>query len=627
MWSDNETDKDFLNFGFVADIAAEMILQADGRPISMGISGNWGVGKSSMMRLLAKSLKERTDEKYLFVEFNAWLYQGYDDTRAALMEVIARAILKKAEESEGAIDGIVNQAQNLLKRVNWLRLASASATAVAALAVGLPPLGLIGEGFAVVKGLTDGKVTQQDFDATAKLAGEAKGLVKDAPATATTAPKEIHDFREELEATLKKLGVTMVVLIDDLDRCLPPTAIATLEAMRLFLFLERTAFVIAADDQMIRKSVENHFKGTQLSEDLVTNYFDKLIQVPIRVPPLGTQDVRAYLMILFIENSTLEETDRDAIRTAICKRLGETWSGKRVDRAFVQSLIKDCPEDLALQLDLADRIAPILTSSKNIAGNPRLIKRFLNTLSIRKSIARAQGVNVDEPALAKMLLFERCGSEAAYGELLSAVNESGDGKADFLNAWEAAAEKDPKAVPLEGDWNTDFVREWLTLDPPLGEYDLRGIVYVSRERMPIITAADRLSSEGANVLEALLKLTTTQSSTLGEKLKTVPSHEVGQITERLLVRARAVEQWGTPPILYTLLTVATLPGDHVQTIARFLGDLPATQITTPIVPVLADKPWAASVLRKWAQNVDVSAPVKKAIANASAKADKSKGEV
>lgn len=625
MWSDNETDKDFLNFGFVADIAAEMILQADGRPISMGISGNWGVGKSSMMKLLAKSLKERTDEKYLFVEFNAWLYQGYDDTRAALMEVIARAILKKAEENEGAIDGIVNQAQNLLKRVNWLRLASASATTVAALAVGLPPLGLIGEGFAVVKGLTDGKVTQQDFDATTKLAGEAKGLVKDAPATATTAPKEIHDFREELEATLKKLGVTMVVLIDDLDRCLPPTAIATLEAMRLFLFLERTAFVIAADDQMIRKAVENHFKGTQLSEDLVTNYFDKLIQVPIRVPPLGTQDVRAYLMILFIENSTLEEADRDAIRTAICKRLGETWSGKRVDRAFVQSLIKDCPEDLALQLDLADRIAPILTSSKNIAGNPRLIKRFLNTLSIRKAIARAQGVNVDEPALAKMLLFERCGSEAAYGELLTAVNESGDGKADFLNAWEAAAEKDPKAVPLEGDWNTDFVREWLTLDPPLGEYDLRGIVYVSRERMPIITAADRLSSEGANVLEALLKLTTTQSSTLGEKLKTVPSHEVGQITERLLVRARAVEQWGTPPILFSLLTVATLPGDHVQTIARFLGDLPSTQITTPIVPVLADKPWAVSVLSKWVQDVAVSAPVKKAIANASAKADKTKG--
>jgi len=98
MWSDNETGNDFLNFRFIADIAAEMISQADGRPLSMGVSGSWGVGKSSMMKLLAEALHERSADKFLFVEFNAWLYQGYDDTRAALMETISNAVLKKAEE-------------------------------------------------------------------------------------------------------------------------------------------------------------------------------------------------------------------------------------------------------------------------------------------------------------------------------------------------------------------------------------------------------------------------------------------------------------------------------------------------------------------------------------------------
>src|SRR5690349_1021388 len=101
MWSDNETDRDFLNFRHVADIAAEMIIQANGRPLSMGISGSWGVGKSSMMKLLAKPLRESAKGKFLFVEFNAWLYQGYDDTRAALMEIIAQAILQRAESQEG----------------------------------------------------------------------------------------------------------------------------------------------------------------------------------------------------------------------------------------------------------------------------------------------------------------------------------------------------------------------------------------------------------------------------------------------------------------------------------------------------------------------------------------------
>ncbi len=67
-----------------------MIVQANGRPLSMGVSGSWRVGKSSLIRLIKTSLDERTDQKFVFVEFNAWLYQAYDDARAALLDVIAR---------------------------------------------------------------------------------------------------------------------------------------------------------------------------------------------------------------------------------------------------------------------------------------------------------------------------------------------------------------------------------------------------------------------------------------------------------------------------------------------------------------------------------------------------------
>lgn len=368
MWSDNETDRDFLNFSYVADIAAEMIAQADGRALSMGISGSWGVGKSSLMKLLAQSLKARTDRKFLFVEFNAWLYQGYDDTRAALMEIIASKLVEQAEADKGAVGGALEKAKSLLGRVNWFRLASVSATTVASLAAGLPPVGLIGEGLHALRGLMDGRVTQSDIDAAATTGQKAiaggKDLFNEKELKAPTPPKAIHDFRDDLKDTLHELGVTLVVLIDDLDRCLPPTAIATLEAMRLFLFLDHTAFIIAADDKMIRESVRAHFKDAQFDDDLITNYFDKLIQVPIRVPPLGTQEVRAYLMMLFIENSAIKPEEKETIRAAICKRLGETWAGKRVDKSFVAGLISNYPPELLSQLDLADRIAPILTTAK-----------------------------------------------------------------------------------------------------------------------------------------------------------------------------------------------------------------------------------------------------------------------
>jgi predicted KAP-like P-loop ATPase len=624
MWSDNETDRDFLNFAFVAEIASEIIVQAQGRPLSMGISGSWGVGKSSMMKLLAKSLRDRSGERFLFVEFSAWRYQSYDDTRAALMEVIARAILEKIESEQTVADGILEKAKGLIKRVNWFRLASVSASTVAALAVGLPPLGLVGEGVAAVKSLTDGRVTKEDFEGAQKVAAHVRdaGLLNEKKDNTTpeTPPKEIQEFRNELKDTLHELGLTLVVLIDDLDRCLPQTAIATLEAMHLFLFMDRTAFIIAADDEMIRRAVRSHFSAANLTEDLVTNYFDKLIQVPIRVPPLGTQDVRAYLMLLFIENSTLTATDRDRdrVREQICARLSETWSGKRIDRPFVDSLIGVVPAELAQQLDIADRLAPILTRSSKIAGNPRLIKRFLNTLAIRKAIAKAQKVNLDEAALTKMLLFERCGSERAYAQLVAAINESDEGKPEFLKELEVAAVNGPEVLKLDGEWNTDFVREWLTLDPPLAEVDLRGVVYVSRERIPVISSADRLSSEAAAILEALVKLTS-QNPAVGQKLRELSAPELALVTERILTRARAVEQWGIPPILNAMLLLAGVEGPHVGAIARFLQALPPSRITPAIVPLLADKQWANEVLSTWAESPDAPAPVKRAIASADKK--------
>ena len=59
MWSDNETDRDFLNFTGVAETVAEIVVQAQGRPISIGVSGAWGVGKSSMIKLIRRSLTQR----------------------------------------------------------------------------------------------------------------------------------------------------------------------------------------------------------------------------------------------------------------------------------------------------------------------------------------------------------------------------------------------------------------------------------------------------------------------------------------------------------------------------------------------------------------------------------------
>ena len=136
VWTDNETAIDYLNFSGVAETVAELIERANARPISIGIAGAWGVGKSSMIQLVQRALAQRdSDEKSsLFVTFNAWLYQGYDDARAALMDVIGEALRFKTEKRKTGID----KTREFIKRVRWSRVVKFTA-AMGAVAAGLPP--------------------------------------------------------------------------------------------------------------------------------------------------------------------------------------------------------------------------------------------------------------------------------------------------------------------------------------------------------------------------------------------------------------------------------------------------------------------------------------------------------
>ena len=609
MWADNETEKDFLNFSGVADTVAEIITQAAGRPTSIGISGSWGAGKSSMIKLVRTALGEndKSDpEQFIYVEFNAWLYQGYDDARAALLDVIATTLNEEAARRKNGVD----KAKELLQRVNWLRAAKLGVGSGLALALGLPPTGLLGEAVAFGKKALSCNLAESDNEGAEELAANAfttvGGLIKARPELSP--PREIHAIRECFEQTLKEMNVTLVVLIDDLDRCLPPTTISTLEAIRLFLFLDNTAFVIAADDAMIKHAVRQHFGN--VDDDLIINYFDKLIQIPIRVPPLGTQEVRAYMMLLFVETADIVDSIKESIREAVCTQLAKSWRGERVDQAFMKTVYNDAPAEIIARFDAADRLAPLMVSASQIAGNPRLVKRFLNALSIRMAISRAHDVGVDEAVLAKMLLFERCGNPKAYGTLTAAVNNDPDGKPAFLTGLEkkAAAGED---LELEQSWDDPFIREWLAITPQLADTDLRGVLYVSREHAPLITPEDRLSSEGANLLTAILK-NPDMATSLHDRLSGLPRPEITVIMDRVLEQARREQEWGTPAILDACIAVAKADPLLGTRVAGFLSECPSGQIKPSIVPKISDQPWATRVFECW-NDADVSDPVKKAI--------------
>lgn len=541
MWADADSKTDYLNFSEVAELAAELVGTERLLPMSLGIFGTWGTGKSSILNLMRTELSGKKDE-FLFVEFDAWLYQDYDDARAALMSVIASALLDAVPE------GYREKALSLWKRTNKLRVLGYLAEGAAA-AHGIPAMGVLKKGIEGLGDIFSGSTDEEDLSAVKEGIEDARkkseGLI--AKKEKKSPPEEIVAFRREFEEVLQGLGKTLVVVIDNIDRCTPPNTIHTLEAIRLFLFLPRTAFVIAADEDMVRHAVSTHFKNP--SQRLVEDYLDKLIQVPIRVPKLGVQEVRAYMLLLFAEAAGTDDGKLDALREFLVEQLRQAWKPDAkfgVDEAL-KILAPADPAPLRAALELADRMAPLMAYSVNVNGNPRIIKRLLNVVRMRASVARRRKMPLDEGVIAKMALFERCTDANAINAFHTEINAAA-GKPAFLAALEAAGpEREvPEDCPANIRRHASFVLDWARLEPKLANVDLRPAVYLARETVPLRFTAASLSAEALKAVEVLRQVRTENSPAAKSAIEAIPPNEELKVLDALIQHMRLDTDWRRP---------------------------------------------------------------------------------
>lgn len=598
MWSDNETTIDYLNFGVVADACAKLLQQARGRPISVGISGGWGVGKTSLVRMIECRLSTaNTPDKntYVVVTFNPWLYQDFDDARGALLQLVGDEVLRLAESKET----LYEKAKKLLARINVLRLAQLSSEVAITLSTGVP-VGGVGSAVLKMLGLAKGE----------KSEGEPGGVV--GPPEPLSLPSEIQLFRDALEELLDELKVTLVVFVDDLDRCLPKTAISTLESIRLLLFLKRSAFVVAADNEFIRGAVRVHFEGTGISGEVATNYFDKLIQVPLHVPRLGTNEAKAYLALLLMERAHAENrismSAFDAALRAVSERLRTSWKGDAITLDFLKGLVDD---DRGMQdlMQLAEGLAPLLAKSSAVNANPRLMKRFLNTVYLRSALAEPQGIVLDIPSLAKWHLLERC-NEALANALAARVTSASEGRVPALLEAEAAR-ADNKSLP-EPFKDDTFTREWLDLQPPLGETDLRPLLHLSRDTATREFGSDDMTTDGRLLRDALVSATD-GNAPLTEAIKKAGAAQAGMAMERAWRLRASKRTWRAGEDVVVLIEPCKVFPELGAQAAKFLAEAPVGQVGPGVIPLLNEQGWAHAVLDRWESDTDINQRTKTAI--------------
>lgn len=596
MWADVDTKLDFLNYSEVAEIVAEVVRDPGMRPVTVGVFGTWGTGKSTLLNLVESRLSNVADSEsdYIVVRFDAWLYQGFDDSRAALMEVIATTLLEKA----GNNVSLIAKGKSLLRRVNAIR-ALGLLLEGGALAMGVPTFGFATKAVSALGDVMSGSADEEDISAIKEAGEETKkrGNRLLAPEEKRTPPKEIAAFREEFAQILTDLGKTLVVFVDNLDRCLPTQTIQTLEALRLFLFMEQTAFVVAADEDMVRHSVSKHFRDP--GDRHVTDYLDKLIQVPVRVPRLGTQEVRAYLFLLFASAAAMPEARVELLRSGLETNLRRAWKEEPISTEDALGLLgNDVPEDVKLSFGIADRMAHMLANSVVIQGNPRIVKRMLNVVRMRSRVAKLREMQIDEALIAKLVLFERCTDDKAISHLYNEINAASDGVPKILTILENCRddpEKFKSECPEAWAGRLEFLREWLMLTPPLAQMDLRPLVYLSRETTTLRAQRGGMSTVALEALEILGRTMNTSSPSATAALSSIPPGEERAVMAALIQSFRNIADWASKPVGFDgALLLAERSSEAGKLLYGFISTKMPGRLKPWLKVLVRNKPWFTS---------------------------------
>lgn len=328
MWLDNASNIDMLFYSPYADTIVNFIKEPELTPLTIGLYGSWGAGKSSLLQLIQQNM-ENNIKDVVCISLNAWQFEGYEDAKVAIMESLLKSLQSNKTFSEKAGDKI----RSLLSRIDYLKLGKNILSKGAPYVVSA----LTGNPIPIAVSLSTELSNTEDV--ISKLENFKNDYIK-AASDSETQTENIRKFRIEFEKMLAEVSSvkTLVVIVDDLDRCTPDRIIDTLEAIKLFLSVKKTTFIVAVDQRIIEYAV--NIKYPQIDGYAVsTDYIEKIIQLPIKIPELSPKDIENYLLLLICQLHLATDSFEKLIQKLYDKKL--MLEDKSLTYTVIESIIKD----------------------------------------------------------------------------------------------------------------------------------------------------------------------------------------------------------------------------------------------------------------------------------------------
>lgn len=586
MWADNETTIDLLGFDYLVDSLEVLLTEPRLLPVTVGVAGDWGSGKTSLLFMAEERINKHPE--YETVHFSPWRYEGYEDIKAALISAVLAKLQERVDADEALAKKVGGLLKMLVNKVGLLKLAPAALTI----------------------GSQTGHMPPEAAAAATTMLGTLAPLFAQEGELALTS---IADFRDEFHELMTELDglKAIVVFVDDLDRCLPHTVVATFEAIRLFLHAPKSAYAIAAHPLIIEAAIDGKYPVNREGDaSLGRDYLEKILQVTITVPALSSPEVETFINLLFAELH-LEGENLQKIHDEARKRREADQLSIAMNHGIAKDVLGDVPAELASDFELANRIAPVLAGG--LRGNPRQIKRFLNTFGLRQRIAIKRGGILDPAILAKLMILEL---NLVDFERLFIWQLEQEGQPQELSQAESFVRGETDDIPesVRAWAETSHIKRWLLIEPKLAGVALGRYFYFARDRLSPAAPAARLSGALQDLLARLQSDSAGQRNAAIAEAKVLVSPDQSAVYEALLERCSRDPRGNAMEAARELAaSVSDLSSSFFETISSIAPTtLPGSLVLKLRVTFPAPHSLLDSLLERWSQ--EGSKEVKDAVA-------------
>jgi predicted KAP-like P-loop ATPase len=257
-------------------------------PFTYGVLGDWGTGKTSTLRMLQKRLNDNiTKRPFVPIWFNAWQYEN----DANIVYPLLHAIKREHDKEMGGFDKGF--------KAGFARVVATSALALTDVGLRVATKQLTGEALKL------GDLTKH-FEEVEKHADDLASVLGAWTDQVTDLKQAFEDllniFAEDIAYAKPEIGdggkVRFVILIDDLDRCLPETTIAILESIKNYLAVENAIFILGLNPDVVYKGIQLKYSGLDING---REYLEKILNYTFYVP-----EPKPELVAKFAENRIKE---------------------------------------------------------------------------------------------------------------------------------------------------------------------------------------------------------------------------------------------------------------------------------------------------------------------------------